>query len=358
MLYHEGASLGSFFNLTYWWNLGSFLGIILVFQVLSGLILTFFYSPETRLSFRSLEVLERTLERFYYERVFHVIGVNLFFLIIYLHMIRGFYLGSFRITDVWSSGVTIFLILIAVAFFGYVLPWGQMSLWGATVITNLVRVVPYVGSYLLLWLWWGYSVNYLTLKLFFRLHFLLPFVIIVLVLVHLISLHFVGSSNVVLNVDAFTKKSFDPLFVLKDGVMMFVFVCYLAVAKDLLLDPENYLEANSMSSPVHIKPEWYFLFVYAVLRRIPQKSIGVVALVCSLVVFYLMVLSPKHLSFGGFKFRLRVVFTLVVVFIILTWVGGNAVEYPFILLGQFLTYFYFLCFFAVFLWMYLLSLIF
>lgn len=128
MLYHEGASLGSFFNLTYWWNLGSFLGIILVFQVLSGLILTFFYSPETSLSFRSLEILERTLERFYYERVFHVIGVNVFFLIIYLHMIRGFYLGSFRITDVWSSGVTIFLILMAVAFFGYVLPWGQMSL--------------------------------------------------------------------------------------------------------------------------------------------------------------------------------------------------------------------------------------
>lgn len=186
----------------------------------------------------------------------------------------------------------------------------------------------------------------------------MPFVIIVLVLVHLISLHFVGSSNLVLNVDAFRKKSFDPLFVLKDGVMMFVFVCYLTVAKDLLLDPENYLEANSMSSPVHIKPEWYFLFVYAVLRSIPQKRMGVVALVCSLVIFYLMVLSPKHLRFGGFKFRLRVVFTLVVVFIMLTWVGGNAVEYPFILLGQFLTYFYFLCFFAVFLWIYLLSLIF
>lgn len=347
----ELQSLGSFFNLTYLWNMGSLLGLILVFQILTGFILTLFYSSDVSMRFQSLEILERTLERFYYERLCHVIGVNFFFLILYLHLLRGFFLGSFRFADVWASGVSIFILLMAVAFLGYVLPYGQMSLWGATVITNLVRVVPLVGMNLLLWLWWGFSVGGLTCKLFFRLHFLLPFVLVVVVMVHLLGLHFSGSSNMVLNLDAFTKKSFDVFFVVKDLVLFFCFIFYLAVNKDMFLDPENYLEANSMVSPVHIKPEWYFLFVYAILRSVPQKRLGVVSLVIALVVLYMLSISVSVMTFGMWFFRFLLSVLVLVVFILLTWVGGMPVEYPFIYLGQFLMCFYFLMFYIVFVWL-------
>lgn len=351
MVLVELQSLGSFFNLTYLWNIGSLLGLILVFQILTGFILTFFYTADVVLSFQCLEVLERTLERFYYERWCHVIGVNFFFFILYFHLLRGFFLGSFRLVDVWARGVRIFILLMAVAFLGYVLPFGQMSLWGATVITNLVRVLPLVGSRLLLWLWWGFSVGNLTCKLFFRLHFLLPFVLVVLVLVHLLGLHFSGSSNLVLNLDSFTKKSFDAFFVVKDLVLLFCLVFYLVVNKDIFLDPENYLEANSIVSPVHIKPEWYFLFVYAILRRVPQKRLGVVSLVIALVVLYMLCLSSSVITLGLWFFRFLISVCVLVVFLLLTWVGGMPVEYPFILLGQFLIYFYFLVFYLVLTWL-------
>lgn len=339
-------------NLSFIWNFGSMLGIILVFQIIRGLVLTLFYTNDVSQAFFSIEIIERLFLERNLRRLWHVRGVNWFFILIYSHMVRGLYYSSYLNDETWNRGVRIYILLIGIAFLGYVLPWGQISIWGATVITNLFRVIPLFGELFVKWIWWGFAINNLTLKLFFSLHFLLPFVIIVLVIVHLVALHFFGSSSKNLKrLGGGEKVKFDPIFTWKDFLTLSILFSIILLFKGIMwLDPENYLEANEITSPLHIKPEWYFLYVYAILRSIPQKSIGVLALVLALVSLYLLRIRPKRVRVKNFIFINKL---LMAVFlrasILLTWIGGMPVETPFVFWGQVMTLLYFFRLFGLYL---------
>lgn len=339
-------------NLSFLWNFGSILGAILLLQIVSGIFLTLFYTNDTRRSYLRVEVIERLFVERNLRRLWHVRGVNWFFILIYAHIIRGLFYSSYLNEETWNTGVRIYILLIGIAFLGYVLPWGQMSIWGATVITNLFRVIPFFGEIFVKWIWWGFTINNLTLKAFFRLHFLLPFVILVLVLLHLISLHFFGSSSK--NLKGLIRRDkikFDPLFRWKDLLTIRILFRRIFLFKGISwLDPENYLEANEITSPLHIKPEWYFLFVYAILRSIPQKSIGVLALVFALLSLYLMSGRAKRMRAKRFLTRNKILISRFLrARILLTWIGGIPVEYPFVFWGQIVTVLYFIRLFRLFL---------
>lgn len=338
-------------NLSFIWNFGSILGIILIFQILRGIILTLFYTNDVRSSYFRIEIIERLFLERNLSRLWHVRGVNWFFILIYAHIIRGLFYSSYMNGETWNSGIRIYILLMGVAFLGYVLPWGQISMWGATVITNLFSVIPFFGELLVKWIWWGFAINNLTLKLFFSLHFLLPFVILVLIIVHLIALHFFGSSSKNLKRLGVTDKvKFDPLFTWKDFFTLRILFSVILLSKGMRwLDPENYLEANEITSPLHIKPEWYFLYVYAILRSIPQKRIGVLALVLALVSLYLIRLSSKRVTVRRFNVINK---SLIGIFlrarVLLTWIGGMPVETPFVFWGQVITLLYFFGLFGLF----------
>lgn len=332
-------------NLSFLWNFGSILGIILVFQILRGIILTLFYTNDVSSSFFRIEMIERLFVESNLRRLWHVRGVNWFFILIYAHIIRGLYYSSYLNEETWNRGVRIYIILIGVAFLGYVLPWGQMSMWGATVITNLFSVIPFFGELFVKWMWWGFAINNLTLKLFFSLHFLLPFVMLALIIVHLIALHFFGSSSKNLKRLGGTDKiKFDPLFTWKDFLTLRMLFSVILLSKGMSwLDPENYLEANEITSPLHIKPEWYFLYVYAILRSIPQKRMGVLALALALISLYLLRIRAKRVRVKRFSLNNK---SLIGVFlrarVLLTWIGGIPVETPFVFWGQVITLLYFI----------------
>ena len=274
----------------------------------------------------------------------------MFFIAIYLHIRRGFYFGSYTQSHVWIRGVTILFLLIATAFLGYVLPWGQMSFWGATVITNLFSAIPYIGEDIVFWLWGGFAVGKPTLRRFFALHFFLPFIIAGIVCVHLLFLHQKGSSNPLgLNRD-FDKILFHPYFLWKDliGFLVFIFIFfYLCSIKPWDLgDPENFIPANPLVTPLHIQPEWYFLFAYAILRSIPNKLGGVLALALSVAVLYTLPLF-KLSSFQSTAFNLilkKIIWILFRILLLLTWIGARPVEDPYILIGQLTTIIYFFLF--------------
>lgn len=351
ILQHNLTGLRSPKNLSFIWNFGSILGIVLVFQIIRGIILTLFYTNDVSSSYYSVEMIERLFLERNLSRLWHVRGVNWFFILIYAHIIRGLYYTSYTNEETWNRGVTIYILLIGIAFLGYVLPWGQMSIWGATVITNLFRVIPFFGELLVKWIWWGFAINNLTLKLFFSLHFLLPFVILALVIVHLIALHFYGSTSKNLKfLTATDKIKFDPLFTWKDMLTLSMLFSILLMFKGITwLDPENYLEANEITSPLHIKPEWYFLYVYAILRSIPQKRIGVLALALALASLYLLCLRAKSLRVKRFNLINKVfigIFLLAAA--LLTWIGGIPVETPFVFWGQVMTFLYFFGLFGLF----------
>lgn len=339
-------------NLSFLWNFGSILGIILAFQIIRGLILTLFYTNDVRQSFYRIEIIERLFLERNLSRLWHVRGVNWFFILIYSHILRGLFYSSFLNDETWNRGVRIYILLMGVAFLGYVLPWGQISIWGATVITNLFRVIPLFGDLFVKWIWWGFAINNLTLKLFFRLHFSLPFLILVLVLVHLVALHFFGSSSKNLKrLGGRDKVKFDPLFTWKDFLTLRMLFRVILLFKGVLwLDPENYLEANEITSPLHIKPEWYFLYVYAILRSIPQKSIGVLALALALISLYLLSLRPKRIRVKRFRLVNKVLIRVFLISgVLLTWIGGMPVETPFVFWGQAMTLLYFLSLFGLYL---------
>nr|WDE81339.1 cytochrome b [Empidonax flaviventris]WDE81341.1 cytochrome b [Empidonax flaviventris] len=334
-------------NISAWWNFGSLLGICLATQIITGLLLAMHYTADTSLAFMSVAHTCRNVQFGWLIRNLHANGASFFFICIYLHIGRGFYYGSYLYKETWNTGVVLLLTLMATAFVGYVLPWGQMSFWGATVITNLFSAIPYIGQTLVEWAWGGFSVDNPTLTRFFALHFLLPFMIAGLTLIHLTFLHETGSNNPLGISSDCDKIPFHPYFSTKDilgFIILFLPLMTLALfSPNLLGDPENFTPANPLVTPPHIKPEWYFLFAYAILRSIPNKLGGVLALAASVLVLFLApFLHMSKQRTMTFRPLSQLLFWILVAnLLILTWIGSQPVEHPFIIIGQLasLTYF-------------------
>uniref|UniRef100_UPI0030E1FC2E cytochrome b n=1 Tax=Megalurothrips distalis TaxID=1030663 RepID=UPI0030E1FC2E len=339
-------------NISLLWNFGSLLGICLLIQIASGLFLAMHYVPNTEMAFQSVIHIIRDVNMGWFMRILHANGASFFFICMFIHVGRGIYYESFLLLETWNLGVIIFFLTMASAFLGYVLPWGQMSFWGATVITNLLSAIPYLGTTLVYWIWGGFSVDNATLNRFFVFHFLMPFVVLAMVILHLFFLHVKGSNNPLGIFSKSFKIPFTPFFVFKD-LMGFLFffmglIFIIAFFPYYLGDPDNFSIANPMVTPLHIKPEWYFLFAYAILRSIPNKLGGVIALLMSILILLFIPFLKKDKGKQGNQFSLKkqvLFWSLVTTFILLTWIGARPVEDPFVFIGQVLTVIYFVLFF-------------
>nr|APU53094.1 cytochrome b [Microtus cabrerae]APU53201.1 cytochrome b [Microtus cabrerae]APU53202.1 cytochrome b [Microtus cabrerae] len=337
---HSFIDLPAPSNISSWWNFGSLLGLCLIIQILTGLFLAMHYTSDTATAFSSVAHICRDVNYGWLIRYMHANGASMFFICLFLHVGRGIYYGSYNMMETWNMGIILLFAVMATAFMGYVLPWGQMSFWGATVITNLLSAIPYIGTTLVEWIWGGFSVDKATLTRFFAFHFILPFIITALVLVHLLFLHETGSNNPAgLNSDA-DKIPFHPYYTVKDFlgvlILLMAFMILTLFFPDALGDPDNYTPANPLNTPPHIKPEWYFLFAYAILRSIPNKLGGVLALILSILILaampYLHTSKQRTLTFR--PITQSIYWILVADLLILTWVGGQPVEHPFIIIGQ------------------------
>nr|YP_010175549.1 cytochrome b [Dasyatis tortonesei]QSL98693.1 cytochrome b [Dasyatis tortonesei]QTJ25320.1 cytochrome b [Dasyatis tortonesei] len=341
-------------NISIWWNFGSLLGLCLVIQILTGLFLAMHYTADVSSAFSSVAHICRDVNYGWLIRNIHANGASMFFICVYLHIARGLYYGSYLNKETWNIGVVILLLLMATAFVGYVLPWGQMSFWGATVITNLLSALPYIGDMLVQWIWGGFSIDNATLTRFFTFHFLFPFVIVALTMIHLLFLHEAGSNNPTGLTSNMDKIPFHPYFTYKDLVGFFILLFLLTLlalfTPNLLNDAENFIPANPLVTPPHIKPEWYFLFAYAILRSIPNKLGGVLALIFSILILLLIpILHTSKLRSLTFRPITQLLFWLMVAnTIILTWIGGQPVEQPFITIGQIASITYFSFFLILF----------
>jgi quinol-cytochrome oxidoreductase complex cytochrome b subunit len=342
-------------NINYLWNFGSMAGIFLVVQIVTGIFLAMHYTPHVDLAFLSVEHIMRDVNNGWLIRYFHANGASMFFAVVYIHVARGLYYGSYQKPRgfVWVVGVVILILMMATAFMGYVLPWGQMSFWAATVITNLFSAFPIVGEPIVAWLWGGFSVDNATLNRFFSFHYLLPFLIVGAVLVHLAVLHQNGSNNPLGINGSVDKISFYPYFVIKDlfsWVIAFIFYfMFVYFAPNYLGHTDNYIEANAMVTPAHIVPEWYFLPFYAILRSIPHKLGGVIAMFAALLVLLLLpYLNTSEIRSSSFRPLHRQFFWLLVLdYFILGWIGGCAPETPYLEIGQIATFFYFFYFLVI-----------
>ncbi|MSP48024.1 MAG: cytochrome b [Alphaproteobacteria bacterium] len=338
-------------NLSYWWNFGSLAGIVLVVMILTGIFLAMHYTPHTAFAFDSIERIMRDVNYGWLIRYIHMNGGSFFFIVVYIHIFRGLYYGSYKAPRelLWIIGVVILLLMMATAFMGYVLPWGQMSFWGATVITNLFSAIPLIGDGIVTWLWGGFSVDNPTLNRFYSLHYLLPFLIVGAVLLHLMALHRFGSSNP-LGIDVKGPQDsipFHPFYTAKDafglGIFLIAFAGVVFFAPNLFGEPDNYIRADPLVTPPHIVPEWYFLPYYAILRAIPNKLLGVIAMFGSILVLFIVPwLDTARVRSAKFRPTYRKFFwVLVVDCVVLGYVGANPPDGWFIVTGQVATAYYF-----------------
>nr|YP_006576015.1 cytochrome b [Cucujus clavipes]ACZ58540.1 cytochrome b [Cucujus clavipes] len=340
--------LGTPSNISTMWNFGSLLGLCLIIQIITGLFLAMHYCPNIDLAFNSVAHICRDVNYGWLLRTLHANGASFFFICLYTHIGRGLYYSSYFLTMTWLIGVTIFFVVMGTAFLGYVLPWGQMSFWGATVITNLVSAIPYLGVTIVQWIWGGFAVDNATLTRFFTFHFLFPFIVIALTMMHLLFLHQTGSNNPLGTNSNIDKMPFHPYFSFKDIVgflIMTMLLIMLSLMNPYLLgDPDNFIPANPLVTPIHIQPEWYFLFAYAILRSIPNKLGGVLALVMSIAILYIMpfINNKKMMSTQFYPINKILFWSMFTIIILLTWIGARPVEDPYILTGQILTVMYFL----------------
>jgi len=341
-------------NLNYWYNFGSLAGVCLVVQIITGIVLAMHYTPHASMAFDSTEHIMRDVNYGWLLRYIHANGASMFFLVVYIHIFRGLYYGSYKMPRelLWWLGIVILLLMMATAFMGYVLPWGQMSFWGATVITNLFSAIPLVGTPIVEWLWGGFAVGNATLSRFYSLHYLLPFVIVGLVMLHLLALHQHKSNNP-LGIDIKGPQDtipFHPYYTAKDlfglGVFAIVFAGFVFFAPNYLGHPDNYIEANPLVTPAHIVPEWYLLPFYAILRSIPDKFLGVVAMFASIFVLFLLPwLDTSRVRSATFRPIYKQVFWLLLICCVaLGWVGANPPEGIYLVVGRIATTFYFLFF--------------
>ena len=338
------------------WNFGSILGIVLVFQIITGTLLAIYYSADSLLAFNSVQYIMYEINFGWVFRIFHFNGASLFFVFLYLHIFKGLFFSSYRLKFVWASGLTIFLLVIIEAFIGYVLVWAQISFWASVVITSLLSVIPIWGPTLVVWIWSGFTVSGATLKFFFVLHFLVPWLILLVVLVHLIFLHETGRTSKLFCHGDYDKIRFFPFYWFKDGynvIFWLLFFCFALFFPYILGDPEMFIEADPIISPVHIVPEWYFLFAYAILRAIPNKILGVVALLLRIVRFYFFSIIKNYHSVL-IKLNKLVVFIFIFNSIVLSWLGQCLVEYPFVTLSAvFSLLYFFLVYLMLFLYYFL-----
>nr|YP_010953284.1 cytochrome b [Olinga feredayi]WMQ76532.1 cytochrome b [Olinga feredayi] len=337
-------------NISFWWNMGSLLGLCLIIQIITGLFLAMYYTPNIELAFFSVNYIYRNVFYGWLIRIIHTNGASFFFIFLYLHIGRGMYYESYTFKPTWMVGTIIFLLTMATAFMGYVLPWGQMSFWGATVITNLMSAIPYLGTDLVQWIWGGFAINNATLNRFFMFHFILPFIILAFTLIHLIFLHQTGSNNPLGISNNSDKIPFHPYFTMKDMLGFLISTLMLIMLSlynpYLLSDPDNFIPANSLVTPIHIQPEWYFLFAYAILRSIPNKLGGVIALLMSILILMTMpfTYSSKIRGLQFFPLNKILFWNLVMTFTLLTWLGACQVEPPYIIISQIFTIIYFVYF--------------
>lgn len=334
-------------NLSIWWNFGSLLGICLVIQIVTGLFLSIHYTAHVELAFSSVIHISRDVNYGWFIRAIHANGASWFFICLYFHIGRGIYYSSFLQVHTWNIGVVLVLIIMATAFLGYVLPWGQMSFWGATVITNLLSAIPYIGKMLVEWVWGGFAIDNATLTRFFALHYILPFGAAALAIIHIMFLHETGSNNPLgLNSNG-EKVPFHSYYTFKDLTGFVVVIAFLSMlvlfSPQLLTDPENFIPANPLVTPVHIQPEWYFLFAYAILRSVPNKLGGVIGLVGSILILFRLPFSHRAMfrRMAFYPVNQISFWFFVMVFCILTWIGACPVEVPYEQIGQLFTVLYF-----------------
>nr|YP_009502020.1 cytochrome b [Trioza remota]AWU49093.1 cytochrome b [Trioza remota] len=349
-IYNSLVNLPTPSNINILWNFGSLLGLMLMIQILSGIFLAMHFTANVNLAFESVTHICRDVNNGWLIRVIHSNGASFFFIFIYLHIGRGIYFNSSQLLKTWLSGIMILFILMGTAFMGYVLPWGQMSFWGATVITNLLSAIPYLGEMMVFWLWGGFAVDNPTLTRFFTIHFLLPFILSAMVVFHLIFLHESGSSNPMGTPMSNDKIPFYPYFLVKDLMGYFIFfslfMLLIMYFPYLLNDPDNFIPANPLVTPLHIQPEWYFLFAYTILRAIPNKLGGVLGLVSSILILGFLPIFPVS-YFKGMQFypvTQHMFWMWVNLMVLLTWMGMKPVETPYIFMSQCLTMLYFLIF--------------
>lgn len=348
----------TYVNTTYIWSFGSCAGLMLVLQIVTGLLLSFHYFNFSDYSFFSIEHIMRDVHFGWFFRYLHANGASLFFLVLYLHVGKGLFYKSYIYPRslIWSSGIIIFLLVMAAAFLGYVLPWGQMSFWGATVITNLFSVIPFYGPSIASWIWGGYAVDYPTLSRFFSFHFIIPIIIAGLVIVHLILLHQFSSSSNLFTGEHIDSVSFYPYFFIKDFLIILFFFTLLSYLvffnPNLLGHPDNYIKANPLSTPLHIVPEWYFLPFYAILRSVPNKVVGVILMFFSIILFLFLPFGTSKLIFlntAKYRYYTAVMFWFFIFTFVFLGVCGSmpAIE-PYITLSFCLMLFYFFYFFLLF----------